>query len=147
MVSATKRASRLWHFDDGALVLVGIEEDVVALAHQAMEEAGKFRQPVDVLDAGSRLRLLLVEFVAFPAFVFGRGLAQEETVRASFRRPRRGKGRRMVCFLFDAGEIEEIGVGGHGGGAVAVGGGNVVGVEDSEGIGAAAIGAGAGGWR
>ena len=70
------------HADEGARVFIGVEEDGAALAHQAMEEGGEFRQPVDMLDAGSRLRLLFVEFAAFPASGFGRGFAQEEKFAA-----------------------------------------------------------------
>ena len=40
------------HFDDGPFVLVGVEVDVLALAHEPVKDRAKFREPLDALDAG-----------------------------------------------------------------------------------------------
>jgi len=120
--------------DDGALVLVGVEVDVLAFAHEAAEDAGEFGQPFDARDAGAFAGLLFGEFVAFPDGDEFAGFAQEQDF-SEFLVVGIGIDEQDAFFLVDAGEVKEVGVLAQAEGAVGVGGGDVIGIDDDEGVG------------
>src|SRR5580658_6894489 len=98
-------------------MFVGIEEDMVGLAHQAMEQAREFRQPMDLLEAGLGAGFVAGEFVAFPTLVFGVAFAEKKE-GAVLLVVGVGIKQQDGLLLGYAGEIEEVGIGNGGGGAV-----------------------------
>src|SRR4051812_24647504 len=65
-------------FNVGARMLVGIEENAFGLAHDALENALKIREPFHARDAAELLGFVFGELVAFPGFEFGFGFAQKK---------------------------------------------------------------------
>ena len=63
------------HDNRGALMLVGIQIDVLALTHQPMKQRAKRGQPLHAFDPREPLRFLFAELVAFPRFQFRIGFA------------------------------------------------------------------------
>src|SRR6185369_10634621 len=57
-------------FDDdlSALVFVGVEVDVIALAHETMEEGAKVGEPLDPFYPGNPAGFFFAELMAFPGF-------------------------------------------------------------------------------
>ena len=66
------------HFDHRPLVLVGVQVDVLALAHQPVEHRGELGQPLDLLDAGELPGLVLGQLVPLPGREQLVRLAQEQ---------------------------------------------------------------------
>jgi hypothetical protein len=93
--------------DDGAVVLVGVQIDVLQLAHETMENRGKFREPLHFLDAGDGLRFVLRMLVAFPRFQVGVRFTDEQHL-AQFLVVGIGGEQEHRLLLFDAGEVEEV---------------------------------------
>ena len=49
-------------------MFIGIEIDMLGLAHELVKDAGELREPADVFDSGNAGGLFLGVFVAFPGF-------------------------------------------------------------------------------
>ena len=118
----------------GALVFVGVKVNVFGLAEELAEEDGKLGEPLDGFDAGDFLGFLLGVFVAFPDFQVLVGFAEEKDFAKFFVVGVRGQDK-DAFLLFDAGEVEEVGIGYGEEGAVGVGGGDVVRIYRGDGVG------------
>ena len=113
------------------LVFVGIEIDVLGLAHQAVEQRREVRQPFHALNSGHALGLLLGEFVAFPGGDEITGFAQEQNLPLAFV-IRLGKEKENAFLLLDAAEVEKVGVGNGSHQTVGIGGHEIIGVHDHQ---------------
>ena len=121
-------------FDVRALVLVRVQINVLALAHQAVEERGEFTQPMHARHAARRARLLLRQLVAFPRFEQRMQIADEEDL-ALLLVVRVRVEEEDALLLLEAGEVKQIRMRHEPQRAVGVGGKNVVGVHHGEGVG------------
>ncbi len=122
------RLARL-DLDDRALVLVRVQVNVLALAHEPVKALGKLGQPVHLVDPGQLARLVLAQLVPFPRL--------EQRIRLPHKQHLALLGvirfraeQQEALFLFDAGEIEEVRVRAQRDGAVGVGRQHVVGVDN-----------------
>jgi hypothetical protein len=115
-------------------VFVGIEPDVVGLAHEAMEELGNFGDPLDIADAGGFPGGFAGQLVTFPDGDEVAGFAEEQDLALPLV-VGVGEDEEDGFLLFDAGQVEEVGIGDGSEGAVGVGGGDVVGIDDRDGAG------------
>ena len=134
-----KRASRVSTSMTARLVFVGVKIDVLALAHQAMEQGSELGQPLDARDAGDLLRLLLGKLVALPGREQLVGLAHKEdfpqlvVVRVRVKQE-------DSLLLFNAGEVEEVGVLAQGQRAIGAGVQAVVGIDQGQRVGEEQLG-------
>lgn len=119
------------HLNDGAVVLVGVQIDVLQLAHQLVENRGELGEPLDLLDAGEGLRFVLRMLVAFPGFQVGVGFTDEEHL-AQFRVEGVGGEHEDRLLLLDTGEVKQVRVGDRNPRTVGVRRRDVVGVDDGE---------------
>ena len=129
-LSNEARVTRL-HFDGGPFMLVGIEIDVLAFAHQPMERSRKFGKPLDALDAAELAGLILGPLVPFPEFNFSARFAKKQNLTLLFV-VSVGKQKQDGLFLLDAGKMKQVGVGRHCQGAIRVGGRDVIGIDGRE---------------
>jgi hypothetical protein len=121
-----------------ALVLVGIEKDLRALAHQPVEQAGEIRQPFHPLHPGNFPRLLPGQLVALPGFQQRIGLAQEQDL-ALLGSWAPGYKQQQAFLLLDACQIKQVGILLERQNGVAVERENIIGIDRRQRIGAAAI--------
>ncbi len=128
--------SRVACFDHDArpLVLVGVEINMIALAHQAVKQGLKIGEPFDPRDTRHFPGFFLSELVTFPRFGVQGGLAKEENLPLIFLVRARIK-QKNSFLLLDAGEIEQVGILAQQHGAVGIGGQDVVGVDNGQRIG------------
>src|SRR6185369_12256134 len=71
-------------FDDGPLMLVRIEVNMLGFAHEAMKQDRELREPLDILNARDFARLVFCEFVAFPELTVGGRFAQKKNLAMLF---------------------------------------------------------------
>src|SRR5688572_7166033 len=65
-------------FNHSTLVFVGVQINMLAFAHQSMEQARKILQPMNLLNPRDFARFLLGKFVPFPNCEFLVCFAQEQ---------------------------------------------------------------------
>ena len=119
------------HFDDGALVFVAVQINMLALAHEPVGQARELREPVNFPNATNRAGFLLRQLVAFPQFQFGCRLAEEKNLAVLFLIGI-GIHQKDGLLLFDACEVEQVRVRSHRHCAVGVSRQDVVGVDERQ---------------
>ena len=115
-------------------MLVAVQTDVRALAHQPMKQPGEFREPADALDPASLSRFIPGKFMAFPKLQLRSRLTQKKNFPMFFLVGIRIEQQNRLLLL-DATEIKQIGVGRHAAAPVSIGGEDIVGIDHSKGIG------------
>ena len=116
----------------GPLVLIGVEPDRLGLAHQPMENPGKVRHPMHRSNAGDLHGLGLRQLVPLPDGDDFARLAQEQHLPHALVLGRREE-HQDGLFLFDAAQVEQVGVGHHPECTVGIGGKNVIRIENDHG--------------
>lgn len=109
------------HFHVGAFVLVGIEENHFGVAQQLAEQTGQLRHPAYGGYPGNLRGFLLGMLVSLPDGTERGWLAQEKNFAVAWIKRIRSE-QQYGFFLFDAGEVEQVGVGLHGQQRIGVGG-------------------------
>lgn len=122
-----------FYFNAGALVFVAVEVNDISFAGDLTKERREIGKPFDIFDAGNSGGLFSGEFVAFPGRKMFIGFADEQNF-AMIRIKRLRCDQQYGFFLMNAGEIKEVSVLNMAHRAVRVGGHNVVGVENGDGI-------------
>lgn len=117
-----------FHLNDGALVLVGVEKDMIALAHQPVEQPEKLGQPMDVLNAGQGARGGFVQFAALPNLILLGRLAEEQDFPVLLFIGIRINDQDGL-FLFDAGKVEQVRINDRSLRAIGIGGAEVIGID------------------
>jgi len=120
-------------FDDNirALVFVGVQAGMVALAHEPVKKAMKLREPFHSFDAGDFARFFFRQFVSFPSLGQGVRLAEEQDF-ALILFVRVGINQENRFLLLDASEIEKVGIGAQQQDTIGVCGQDVIAVHDGQ---------------